>query len=1110
MKKVLSVLLSLVLCLGMIPARLPLTAVATTTWEDVTDNSANNTLEELSTGKCMNTNYGTIRVNNGWVRDNYGVILTNTGTITTNDSSGKVYNNTGTILNDGGVSYTVEGGTSSTSKGTSYFHIKLADGTSNVTLTAESSDLEGDEKQYIKTGSTATLTANAGYVIKSATTGDVHGTVENGGKTCTFTFETVSAVTTVSAEVEPAGTSCQSCNYEFNGNVGTCTACGDKVTVTVTGVDNLTYNGQNHEPNVTVTRGETTLVESTDYQVSYADNKSAGDATVSVKIGSDGSQGTYTQAFSIAPAALTVDTITGTKQYDGTNEVDITSVTLSGKIGSDDVAADISGLKGTVSGADVGTYGQVTLPELTLTGTAAGNYTLTQPQNPVSATMEITQATKTPKTGELSVTINKKRDYTFDLSTLLPDLPAGQSFGSPVTYTLGTVSLGNYYDGTTNGATINGSTLTLPIEKVADGTAGDIGTIAVTIKTQNFADMDTTINVKSVDKDVPTGTPTLSANTLTYGQPLSSITLSGSMTAPGGVEVTGTFAWDDGSATPGVGSYSAPWMFTPDDNAYAEVKGTANITVNPASIAGAEVQLTNKVFIEAPNNLSAFGDIFVTSDTGVLTENIDYTLTIEGSKVVATGKGNYTGTASADFEIAPLGEEVQVKDGNGNPTSLYLQVSTVLEPLPSNSPYDTVEKIQQELTKAVGSGYTIVYRNVRLVDQNGDEASYDKTQTGPITVTLPYPDEIASSASRYDFTVKHMKHDGSIEDGNAQQVAGGLQCTFKGLSPVAIGYKLKSGDGSGGSGGSGGGGGSWVTYYPIKVITPEHGMLRSDRTSMYAGGTVTLTPTAAEGYRLAGITVTDTSGKAVELTERNGKYTFKMPGRGVEARAEFAPVAVETPTPEPTETPSPEPTETPTPEPTGTPTPEPTGSPSPEPWKNPYPDVKADDWFYHAVEFVSREGLMRGYANGKFGPYDTITRAQFAQILYNKAGRPSAGSAVFTDVTGGWYAAAVNWAAAQGIVTGVGGGRFAPDDPITREELAVMLWRYAGSPEPRKNQLGFTDSNQVSKYAWKALCWASENGIMNGRGGGVLDPAGTAKRSEAAQMLMNALEMRLA
>ena len=148
---------------------------------------------------------------------------------------------------------------------------------------------------------------------------------------------------------------------------------------------------------------------------------------------------------------------------------------------------------------------------------------------------------------------------------------------------------------------------------------------------------------------------------------------------------------------------------------------------------------------------------------------------------------------------------------------------------------------------------------------------------------------------------------------------------------------------------------------------------------------------------------------------------------------------------------------------------------------------------------------MGGYGNGLFGPNDTLTRAQFAQILYNKEGRPAVtGGGIFTDVApGAWCAPAITWAAERGIVGGYGNGMFGPNDNITREQLAVMLWRYAGSPAATNKELHFNDADEASGYALEALRWAVENGVMSGKGGGSLDPKGLATRAEAAQMLKN-------
>lgn len=150
---------------------------------------------------------------------------------------------------------------------------------------------------------------------------------------------------------------------------------------------------------------------------------------------------------------------------------------------------------------------------------------------------------------------------------------------------------------------------------------------------------------------------------------------------------------------------------------------------------------------------------------------------------------------------------------------------------------------------------------------------------------------------------------------------------------------------------------------------------------------------------------------------------------------------------------------------------------------------------------------MNGYSDGRFGPNDPLSRAQFAQILFNKEGRPAVNYPMdFSDVSGEvWYAGAIRWAASQGIVGGYGSGRFGPDDPITREQLAVMLWRYSGSPAANR-ELSFTDADEISPFALEAMRWAVENGILNGYGGGRLDPQGQATRAQVAQMLKNLIE----
>ncbi|WP_217957439.1 S-layer homology domain-containing protein [Acutalibacter muris] len=410
-----------------------------------------------------------------------------------------------------------------------------------------------------------------------------------------------------------------------------------------------------------------------------------------------------------------------------------------------------------------------------------------------------------------------------------------------------------------------------------------------------------------------------------------------------------------------------------------------------------------------------------------------------------------------------------LKDMDNLNTPAKLEIAMKLEVAKANS--------------AVVEENTVVYDVSLLVSTDGGTnwttATADNFPANGLTVTLPYPD--GTGQNTHDFVVTHMfttsdfgKTPGETEKPVVTKTAKGIQFKVTGLSPIAVGWVKKSGGSSGGGG--------WypsVSYYDVKVEKAEHGTVSASPASASSGSTVTLTVKPDEGYKLDKITVTDSQGKAVELIEKDGKCTFKMPARSVTVQAGF--VLEQTVTP----------------------------SPSPKPWENPFPDVKDSEWYIKAVEFVCTNGLMSGYANGRFGPNDTLTRAQFAQIIYNKESRPQAEGGKFSDVTTGWYADAVNWAAAEGIVAGIGGGKFAPDRPITRQDLAVMLWRYAGKPEPGKNELDFEDSNRVSGYAWKALCWASENGIVSGRGNGVLDPKGNATRAEAAQMAMKYLGERI-
>lgn len=183
--------------------------------------------------------------------------------------------------------------------------------------------------------------------------------------------------------------------------------------------------------------------------------------------------------------------------------------------------------------------------------------------------------------------------------------------------------------------------------------------------------------------------------------------------------------------------------------------------------------------------------------------------------------------------------------------------------------------------------------------------------------------------------------------------------------------------------------------------------------------------------------------------------------------------------------------------------------PETAPWAIPFSDVKASDWYYSAVQYAAQNGLMKGTGTNTFSPELATNRGMIATILYNLDGSEETAPSTFNDVKpGAYYANAVAWAQKKGIIAGYGNGMFGPDDSITREQLATMIWNYAGSPAATDSQglASFMDAVEISAYAQNALAWASQTGITNGKGGSRLDPQGPATRAETAQIMKNFLQ----
>ena len=278
---------------------------------------------------------------------------------------------------------------------------------------------------------------------------------------------------------------------------------------------------------------------------------------------------------------------------------------------------------------------------------------------------------------------------------------------------------------------------------------------------------------------------------------------------------------------------------------------------------------------------------------------------------------------------------------------------------------------------------------------------------------------------------------------------------------------------------SSGGGSSDPTYSITLPSRVTGGSVTATKRYAEKGETFRFTVTPDEGYELDTLTVTDSKGKEIDLTYMSGnEYTFQMPAGRVEIKVSFREIVVE-----------------------------------PEPL--PFTDVSENAWYAEAVRYVYAHGLMEDTSATAFSPDATTSRSMIAAILWRMAGSPVVNYAMdYTDVAQGqWYSEAIRWAASEGIVGGYGNGLFGTNDPITREQFAVMLYRYAQeqgydvSVGENTNILSYTDAADSAEYAIPAMQWAVGAGLITGTGdGSTLTPQGQATRAQAAVMLMRFCE----
>lgn len=266
-----------------------------------------------------------------------------------------------------------------------------------------------------------------------------------------------------------------------------------------------------------------------------------------------------------------------------------------------------------------------------------------------------------------------------------------------------------------------------------------------------------------------------------------------------------------------------------------------------------------------------------------------------------------------------------------------------------------------------------------------------------------------------------------------------------------------------------------TTYPPVKTES-ENGSFAVSPDRPFSGQTVTITPKPDEGYTVDRITVTDASGKAVEVRPNgDGTYSFTQPSGAVTITVTFKVLTDVSECPRDASCPM-----------------------------SGYTDLNMGEWYHDGIHYCLDEGLMDGVDAGMFAPNATTSRAMIVTILWRLQGSPEVeATETFTDVSpDAWYAKAIAWAVAEGVADGYGEGLFGPNDAITREQLAAMLWRYAGSPETGGDLSAFADGDDTSDWAQQAMSWAVSLGLINGVDSDRLDPKGQATRAQTATILM--------
>ena len=612
-----------------------------------------------------------------------------------------------------------------------------------------------------------------------------------------------------------------------------------------------------------------------------------------------------------------------------------------------------------------------------------------------------------PAAKALQVANNHAATYTVDLSALLPKLESPKKYGE-VTYTLDTISInGGYYDAAKGSAEVEDGKLILPIQAVKTDTTGSIGSVQVKVSTTNYHDFTLTINVNATNKIVPTGEPTLSTETLTYGQALSAIKLSGKLhDNVNNKDIEGTFTWANGTVKPSAGSYEAAWKFTPTDGAtYAETTGTVSITVNKATPTGAptytRITAANKTLKDAalkPNTSWPTGTIqWVDKDGKVLPDTTEvkantaykWIFTPTGADAanytkatgeltlysVSTGGGGGGGSSSGstvktDTVTNPDGsvtktetksdgtvvETTTGKDGSTTKTETKKDGSSVTESKAADGSTGTVKTDKHGQTTAET---TLSSKAIETAKRNGEpvtapvevEATRDSSTAPTVKIELP----ANSGDTKVEIPVTNVKP-GTVA---VLVHPDGTEEILKDSIPTEDGIQLTVDDGA-----------------TVKIVDNSKGFI--DTRNHWAEDEIDFV--SARGL---------VNGMSATIYAPNASTT----------RAQLWTILAR---------------------------------------QNDADLTGGSVWYEKAQNWAKTKGVSDG-AN----PNAAINRAQMVTMLYRAAGSPEVSiTTTFTDVPAdSYYAKAVAWAVENGITTGVGSGKFDPNGTCTRAQIAAFLAR---------------------------------------------------------------------